>query len=395
MGLSSDSAPTRLVRPSLLGRRTVTLLASAALLLGCVGTREARRGGAKPLSEQPLITDFAGPTAPRFVGRFDQTATGGPVFAWSGSSITVRFEGTALSADLRESGENRYLVVVDGKERADKIVPGPGTHTVDLVSDLPRGQHTLTLYRLTEPLVGETQLLGLRVSPGGQLLPTAPALERRIEIIGDSISTGYGNEGKDPTCGFSPSTENHYETYGAIAARSVNAELVTIAWSGRGVFSNRGSTTETEPMPELWLRTLPTKEAVWDFSRYAPQAVVINLGTNDFAPEVADTTPFAKAYETFVGEVRHRYPDAQIFCTVGPLLTDSYPPGKQALTTVRAAVQATVAARNEAGDAKVSYLEYGAPQAGEGLGCDYHPTIATQKRMATTLTAALKEKLGW
>lgn len=348
------------------------------------------------MSDQPLIAEFSGPSAPHFVGRFDRSTKEGPTFAWSGSSVTVRFEGTALSADLRESGENRFAVIVDGQLQDEKIVPGPGRHTVELVSGLQLGEHTLTLVRLTEPLVGETQLLGFRVSKGGKLLPAPPALERRLEIIGDSISTGYGNEGNDPSCGFSPATENHYETYGAIAARNLNAELVTIAWSGRGVFSNRGSTTETEPMPELWRRTLPGRgDRPWDFESYTPQAVVINLGTNDFAPEVTDTSPFAKAYADFVAEVRSRYPDAHILCTVGPMLTDSYPPGMNALTTVRTAVQATVEAHNHAGDARVSYLEYGAPRAGEGLGCDYHPTIATQRRMAGTLTAALKEKLGW
>ena len=41
------------------------------------------------------------------------------------------------------------------------------------------------------------------------------------------------------------------------------------------------------------------------------------------------------------------------------------------------------------------YLDYGGVRANEGLGCDYHPTIATQRRMAETLTAALRETLHW
>src|SRR6478735_11835535 len=109
-------------------RPAAHVLVGAALLLGCVGAREARRGGAKPLSDQPLITDFSGPASPRFAGRFEQQKDG-PLLAWSGSSVTVRFEGTGLSADLRESGENRYVVLVDGELRSDKIVPGPGTPT--------------------------------------------------------------------------------------------------------------------------------------------------------------------------------------------------------------------------------------------------------------------------
>ncbi len=402
--LTSTGPSARASRRSELVPLLAKVLVGGSLLLGCGGTREASPSVAPPNAAPPsgeqavaselLIDDFTGPTAPLFHGRFDRSAKDGPYFAWSGSSITVRFEGTELSADLNESGDNRFAVIVDGVLRPQPVVPGRGVHTVELVTGLAPGEHTVTLYRLTEPLVGETQLLGFRVSAGGKMLPPPPAAERRLEVIGDSISTGYGNEGNDPTCGFSPGTQNHYETYGAITARALNAELNTLAWSGRGVFSNRGDTTN--PMPELWRRTLPSRENLrWDFSQYAPQAVVINLGTNDFAPEVADTAPFAKAYSDFVAEVRSRYPEAQIFCAVGPMLTDSYPPGKQALTTVRAVVTDTVTKRREAGDARVHYLDFGNMRANEGLGCDYHPTIATQKRMAETLTATLRETLGW
>ena len=217
------------------GRELVTrpakLLVAASLLLGCAGAPTAPRPPEKPLGEmrseaatvavQPLITDFTGPTAPLFHGRFDRSAKDGPYFAWSGSSITVRFEGTELSADLREGGDNRFAVIVDGVLRPEPIVPGAGVHTIQLAAGLAPGEHTVTLYRLTEPLVGETQLLGLRLSPGGKMLTPPPAAERRIEVIGDSISTGYGNEGNNPECGFSPKTQNHYETYGAITARAV------------------------------------------------------------------------------------------------------------------------------------------------------------------------------
>ena len=343
----------------------------------------------------PFEKDLVGPTAPRFTGRFDLREEGA-AFAWSGSSVTVRFEGTSLEAELRDTGDNRYLVLLDGVAAQAPLVLGPGTHTVTLASGLSSGPHTVTLYRLTEPLVGETVLTGLRLSPGGKMLATAPAAERRIELIGDSISTGYGNLGNDPTCGFSPATQDHYQTYGAITARALGADLSTLAWSGRGVFTNRGSTTELEPMPELWQRTLPTRaEPLWDFSKNAPHAVIINLGTNDFAPDVKDTTPFAAAYVAFIAQVRERYPEAHIFCAVGPMLTDSYPPGMQASTTVRAVLQETIKQRREAGDARVHYLDFGSIRANEGLGCDYHPTIATQKRMAETLTATLRETLGW
>jgi lysophospholipase L1-like esterase len=367
---------------------------SAALLLSCVGSTEARRGGSRPVAAEgdpvPLTPDAA-----LFVGRF-QGNDDGLRFAWSGSAVTLRFAGTGLHMDLRDAGQNRFYALVDGEVRGGKIVAGRGLHTVELASGLPEGEHTVTLYRLTEPLVGETQLVGVRLAPGGQLLPPPAPRARRIEIIGDSISTGYGNEGADPNCTYAPSTQNHYETYGAVAARALEADLVTIAWSGKGIVSNRGRADDPVLMPELWRRTLPERaDSEWHFPAPAPHAVVINLGTNDFAPEVEDTSGFAAAYARFLDEVRRRYPEAYVLCAVGPLLSDEWPPGKRPLSTVRGALEDVVRARAEAGDRNLGVLEFPAPSHEEGYGCDYHPSRATHLRMASALATRLREALGW
>lgn len=342
---------------------------------------------------------WSGPLAPRLTGRFHEQG-GALHFAWSGSAVTVRFHGTGLAVDLQDAGQNRFAVLVDGQLRLDRVVPGRRRRTLPLVAGLPKGEHTLTLYRLTEALVGETVLHGFHLPEGGTFLPAPPAARRRIEVIGDSISAGYGNEGPSELCSFSPSTENHYETYGAIAARALDADLVTIAWSGKGVMSNRGDATDAVLLPELWRRTLPTREdSPWPFAAPPPQVVVINLGTNDFAPAVADTSPFAAAYARFVAEVRERYPEAMLLCAVGPLLRDPEPaeraPNGGALSAVRQALSATVVARRRAGDERVEVLEFEAVRESEGWGCDYHPSVASHRRMAGTLAARIRELVRW
>jgi hypothetical protein len=82
-------------------------------------------------------------------------------------------------------------------------------------------------------------------------------VQRRIEIVGDSITCGYGNEGTDP-CNFSAETENHYLTYGALAARMFGAELSTVAWSGKGVVNNFDNDV-FEPLPQIYDRLLATE----------------------------------------------------------------------------------------------------------------------------------------
>jgi lysophospholipase L1-like esterase len=342
--------------------------------------------------EQPPVE---GEPEPYFVGRFDHAHFSGARFAWPGSSVSARFSGTGIAVDLEDSGNNHFLVLVDGEPLEDKLVPGAGRKTLPLAMGLAAGDHDVTLYKLTEPLVGETEFHGFEVE-GGELLPYFAPPGRTIEIIGDSISAGYGNEGTAPECPFSPATENHYLTYGALAARALGAELVTVAWSGKGVFSNAGSATDVIPMPPLWERTLPARDdSRWDFSLIEPDVVVVNLGTNDFSPNNLDQAPFADAYRAFVDKVRDTYPGAALFCVLGPSLSDFWPEGATTLTRAREAIRGTVDSLTSAGDSRVFFLEFPLITSSEGFGCDYHPTLATHARMAEQLEEAIASELGW
>src|SRR6185295_687477 len=120
---------------------------------------------------------------------------------------------------------------VDGQP-ASVIVADPAKTVYAAATGLPDKEHTLELFKRTEPLVGTTQFLGLQI-PKGKLLPLPARAKRRIEIVGDSISCGYGNESANQNEHFEPKTENNYLAYGAVAARAVGAEYVSVAWSGK------------------------------------------------------------------------------------------------------------------------------------------------------------------
>jgi lysophospholipase L1-like esterase len=330
-------------------------------------------------------------------GRFDRSDPQALAFAWSGSRLSARFSGTSAGVVMDDaSGKNQFAVAIDGVLQTNKLSLKRGEHAYLLRAGLAPGEHEVMLHRLTEANQGETKFLGFRFGERGQMLSYAHRSGRRIEVIGDSISTGYGNEGADKACHFSPDTENHYLTYESIAARRVGAELVTVAWSGKGVFTNRGSAVDTIAMPVLWKRTLPERDdSRWNFADYQPDAVVVNLGSNDFAPEVADWSPFAGAYLSFVREVRARYPKAAIFCALGPALSDNWPEGRMALSNARRGVQGAVDALRRAGDAKVHFIEFPVQTEANGYGCDWHPSLKTHELMATQLEAELREKMGW
>src|SRR5262249_27432726 len=159
-------------------------------------------------------------------------------------------------------GTNVFQVVIDGEIkkvlRTDKT---KGESVYMLAEGLPDTTHDISLHRRTEAKVGEAVVFGFdAMGPEARMLPPPVPLERRIETIGDSISTGYGNEGPGGACGYANTEQNEYATYGAIAARNLNAEHTTIAWSGKTIHE----------MGEYFDKALPGRSdgPHWDFSLY-------------------------------------------------------------------------------------------------------------------------------
>jgi lysophospholipase L1-like esterase len=305
---------------------------------------------------------------------------------WSGSGVVAAFEGDSVSVSLNDGGSNQFTVVVDG-ELQPKLVAMSGQRSYPLASGLGAGPHQVELYRRTEASFGSTAFLGFDFGANGRLLVPPPTPARSIELVGDSITCGYGDEGQSATCSFSADTENHYATYGAIAARELGAELVTIAWSGKGLVYNY-DTDMVDPMPALYDRTLPTEaDSQWSFSK-APDAVVINLGTNDFSTD-GDPSPdlFHDRAVALLQHLRDVYPDAFILWTVGPLLSGAD------LDAARSGIQAAVATQKSAGDEAVEVWEMNIPN--DNPGCDYHPGLATHQAMADALVEQLSMWLGW
>jgi lysophospholipase L1-like esterase len=328
-----------------------------------------------------------GPVGPRFIGRFDVSKPAAPVFEWSGSAISLRFKGTAISVTLTDGASDVFEVILDGKHT---VVPTiGGTNEYALGTGLADGPHDLLLYRRSEAFFGDTTFGGFDVDPSAYL-PGDPVPTRRLEVIGDSISAGYGDEGTNP-CVFMSGTENQYSSYEALAARSVGAELYTEAWSGIGMVRNSNGDMVNPRMPERYPRTLPAKDTTntWDFSKYIPDAVVINLGTNDFSTGDPGMV-FQTTYTTFVTDLRGHYPKARIFLAVGPML------GGTSYNQAKAYLNGVIATRSTAGDKNLTLLEFGTQDgANDGLGCDSHPSLTTHQKMSVKLVAALKADLGW
>jgi lysophospholipase L1-like esterase len=341
----------------------------------------------------------AAPTdGPRWVGRVDASDPKAVRFAWQGAGFVATVNGSSIAVKLRTEGTPTvyFQPVIDGKVAARFKVDAGADQTVTLASGLPASDHLVELYRDTEGMYGLSTFLGFA---SGTVKAAPSASGRLIEVVGDSISAGYGNLGSEPhpnwvaspACHWTADNSTWYQTYAAIAGHALNAEVSTIARSGWGMCRDATGNT-SNVLSSVYANALGTDSSVaWAFEAKA-SVVVVNLGTNDWANGDPGTS-YETAYTNFIAKVRSHYPDAWIFLTIGSMT------GEPALSQVKTHLANVVAAATSTGDKKVVTFDLGVQNMGADgsvpTGCDWHPNVADHQRMAGILQQQLSSKLGW
>jgi endoglucanase len=322
------------------------------------------------------------------IGRFDTSDPSGPKFAWSNSTIKANFKGTGISVYLKSAGDNWFNVIIDGVVKAPINIATLNSSPINLAAGLTNGNHTIELVKRTEAYIGEVQFLGFTVTDGELLAPPA-ASSKGIMVIGDSISCGYGNEGTSQNETFTTKNENADLSYVAVTARLLGADLVNTSWSGKGLMRNYGGDT-TNVMPQIYNQILPYNSSLlWDSSKWTPQVVVINLGTNDFSIGIPDKGSFSRAYRALVNSVRKQYPNAEIYCAVGPMLSGDN------LASATDYIKRIVNLQTTLGDENINFIQFPAQDGTTGYGEDWHPSLQTHEDMAKQLAAQIQSDLGW
>jgi hypothetical protein len=319
-------------------------------------------------------------------------------FAWQGAGLLATVNGTTIAVKLRTEGTDTvfFQPVIDGKTAQRFEVKSGSDQTVTLGTGLSAADHAVELYRDTEGMYGKSTFLGFT---SGTLKAPPPPRGRLIEVVGDSISAGYGDLGSEPhpnwvanpACNSTAANSTWYQTYAAVAGHALGADVSSIARSGWGMYRD-GSGDTNGVLSSVYGDTVGTNPTpAWSFTQ-KPDVVVINLGTNDWAGGDPGT-PYETAYLAFLKVVRGHYPDAWLFLTIGSML------GDPALGQVKGHLGAVVKARADAGDSKVMTFDFGTqPLGSDGTtptGCAWHPNVADHQRMAGILRTQLQAKLGW
>ncbi|NUO49376.1 MAG: SGNH/GDSL hydrolase family protein [Polyangiaceae bacterium] len=311
------------------------------------------------------------------IGRYDQS-NGNAVATWSGSSALARFTGSSVSARLSGGDGIWFEIVLDGTS-VGRFETSGGEQVYELATGVGAGEHTIEIVRRNEGFFGPFAFIGFEVG-GGAIVPSMWPYAHRIEFIGDSLTCGYGIEGPNESCNFSADTESAFSTYAMNAARDLNAAAHLVCYSGKGVHQNYGGDLN-EPMPVLYPRTFTDNaDPPWNPSDFPADAVVINLGTNDFSAALDDGA-FVADYVALLGTVRQRHPSAYILGVTWA----HWGGGNEALVTDALA---------QFGDANSGTLQFSIDP-NDGLGCDYHTNVVTNGKLGVLLKDTLQERLGW
>jgi lysophospholipase L1-like esterase len=339
-------------------------------------------------STAPGTTPTGGSTgAFRFLGRVNPVTK---ELTWPGTGISFTFTGSSASIQLTSvTGTNSVDLIIDGGKPT--VISNVAGTSISTPAGLSNGKHVVVLRKRSESLYGTIVIGGVTTDGtiGADVAPT-----RRIEIIGDSISVGYGLDGTNP-CTNTAAVENNPKTYGALAAEQLGADYSVVAWSGKGLTRNIGN-DDAIIMPILYTRYgANDADNSYTFpAASAPDAIVINLGTNDFnylgSRDPINAATFTAGMVGFVKSIRTHYPNATYFLMTSPMLSDGYPTAADAQhTTLSNAVKAAITQLG----GKVQLVDW--LTQGSDVGCDYHPNAATNAAEAPVLAAAIKAALKW
>ena len=285
----------------------------------------------------------------------------------TGFEIKGKLCGTISVTAVNDREDTILNVVVDDNQPLEVHV-AKGTREVTLVSNLPKGQHTVKVINGTSIRLGTMAIKS--VSWEGELQKVSRT-RLRIEVLGDSISCGWGMDGVNGR-GYDyynssaklAAISNSYYSYAAVAARKLNADLSAVALCA-----------QTIPDVHSFFPTLNPRNGApaWDFKNNQVDVVVINLGTNDEFQGIGEAKTLANA-KALLADVRKAYPKAHIVWVYGMIRKSYAAQYKQAINSMK--------------DDNTSYLDLSAYQNGDGF--EAHPSRAANETAGIALANYIK-----
>lgn len=369
------------------------MIAAFSLAFSAIGVSSLSASQEKHPTTLPISGTVVKASHPQiqYTGRVSFAHKDVASFNYPGTTINARFQGSSLKMICRPM-TGYFMAQVDGAEPFKVGFNAERDSVVTLATALPKGEHQVKLMYVIEGLFRTPEFHGFVLDKGCSLVEASPLPERKIEFIGNSITCGYGVESIKDSDPFEDETENHWLTYANIVSDSLHAQHTSISRSGIGVYRNYNGpkSGSADNMPWQYEYTLFNKhDEKWDFAKYQPQLVCINLGTNDFSTNNYDAALYEKNYRMFLATVRSKYPMAKIVLLTGPML------GEKENRIQQEILNHICKDANKRGDKKVYRFDFSFQTGDLGYGASWHPSKLQHQKMAGELLPFLRKIMNW
>lgn len=313
---------------------------------------------------------------------------------WPGVYFETAFVGQRLVLRF-DDGWHEYRLFVDDDAPVAVVRPGKADVVVD---GLSRGPHRVRLEKVSESFKVRGTFAGFYAPRDARPLPV-PAKARRIEFIGPSSMTGFGDRSTTPTCTFEDehATTDTQQAYPALVAKHFGADYQINASSGRGLLRNVTEIRGDPGLVALYPYVFSDLTGPYDDPAWRPQIVVIAALT-DFMialrPDERWKDPLAlipdwtRAMADLLGQIGRRSPGSAVLVD-WPEEADVNPPEyRKTFADLRAAV---IEASRHAGLRMVLFVPpYRGPL--ERSGCGQHGSLKDHQAIAEGLIGYIEAR---
>lgn len=314
---------------------------------------------------------------------------------WTASGIEMNIKATEAWVTVRSDYglfEPWADVIVDGA-MSQRLMVNKGEQKICLFRNMEGDKiRNVKLLRDTPafPTDEKTLFQILGVQTDGEFCPLEEP-KMRLEVIGDSITSGEGGSGAGGEMTWNSFCFNCVDNYAYMAAKELDAIYHCVSQSGWGVFCSWEG-DEKQAIPPYYeqvcglLNGERNKELgafeKWDFQKFQPDVIVVNLGTND-GSGTKDMEKVGKAVEDFLKKLRDYNPESYILWCYGML-------GNGIQPTLENAIQNY---KTKSGDERVEFVELPDTLEGE-FGSRQHPGQKSHKKTAKVLVEEIRAIVG-
>ena len=325
--------------------------------------------------------------------------------AFSATGISFEFFGKKLEIKIKadkafKSPENqaRIAVYLDDERKFDFMLD-------EALKSIPiyegeKKKMTVRVIKLSETAMSTFGISQI-VTDEAAIIKPSEDKAHKIEFIGDSITSGYGVDDEVAEHHFKTATEDVTQAYAYKIINELKLDYSLVSISGYGIISGYTDDPEKknpkETLPQYYESLgfsyqsfqdkIPPQTVKWDFNKFIPEAVVINLGTNDasYCKTKEKQEEYRDKYVEFLKRVRKNNPKAMLFSVLGIMDTLLIPSMKEAVEIYK----------KESGDDRIECFEFEIQDQSLGYVADFHPTKANHEKACRAFLPFLRKKMGW